>query len=87
MPVVTKIHGFAASGEFVGRNLFFKKYAKGSAMSQADLDALVQEVQLTATIEVVGSFTAGTSQDVSMVLSGADVPAVTGYTVTNVAGF
>ena len=87
MAVVTKVHGFAASGEFVGRDLFFKKFAKGSAMSQADLDALVQKVQETSTVEVVGSFTAGSSQDVSMVLSGADVAAVTGYTVTNVAGF
>ena len=87
MAIVSKLHGFAASGEFVGRDLFFKKYAKGSTMSQADLDALVTEVQKTATIEVVGSFTASSSQDVSMVLSGADVAAAAGYTVTNVAGF
>lgn len=87
MPVVTKVHGKAGPGEFVGRDLFFKKYSKGSAMSQVDLDALVQEVQKTATVEVIGSFTADSSQDVSMVLSGADVPAVTGYTVTNVSGF
>ena len=87
MAVVTKAHGFAAPGEFVGRNLFFKNFSKGSAMSQADLDALVQEVQKTVTIEVVGSFTAGTSTAVSMVLSGDDVTAVAGYTVTNVSGF
>jgi hypothetical protein len=87
MAVVTKAHGFAASGEFVGRNLFFKNFSKGSAMSQADLDALVQEVQKTVTIEVVGSFTAGSSTAVSMVLSGDDVTTVAGYTVTNVSGF
>jgi ABC-type uncharacterized transport system ATPase component len=87
MAVVTKVHGFAAPGEFVGRNLFFKNFAKGSAMSQADLDALVQEVQKTVTIEVIGSFTAGTSTSVNMVVSGDDVSAASGYTVTNVSGF
>lgn len=87
MAIVSKVHGFAAPGEFVGRDLFFKNFDKGSTMSQADLDALVTAVQKTSTVEVVGSFTAGSSQDVSMVLSGADVAAAAGYTVTNVAGF
>ncbi len=87
MAVVTKVHGKAGPGEFVGRDLFFKNFDKGSAMSQADLDALVQEVQKTSTVEVVGSFTAGSSDNVSMVLSGADVSSVAGYTVANVAGF
>lgn len=83
----TRVNGAAAPFEAVGRNLFFKNYSKGSAMSQADLDALVQFVQQTATVTVIGSFTAGSSTAVSMVIEGADVDTVAGYTVTNVAGF
>lgn len=87
MAEVTKVHGKAGPGEFVGRDLFFKNFAKGSAMTQADLDALVQAVQMTATVTVVGSFTAGSSTNVNMVIEGENVTSVTGYTVTNVSGF
>lgn len=81
--------GFAQPIEAVGRDLFFKNFdLDGSgAMSQADLEALVRAVQLTSSIEVIGSFTAGTSTSVNMVISGKDVTAVAGYTVTAVAGF
>jgi hypothetical protein len=75
MAELTKAHGFAASGEFVGRDLFFKGFTKdGTAtISQVELDALVQAVQTVATVEVVGDFTAGTSTEVNMIISGADI--------------
>jgi len=79
--------GFAQSYEGVGRDLFFKHFEAEGTMSQADLEALVHAVQLNASTEVIGSFTAGTSTGVSMVVSGKDVAAVAGYTVSNVAGF
>ena len=46
----TRVHGAVAPFEAVGRNLFFKNLAKGSAMSQADLDALTQTVSQLVTI-------------------------------------
>lgn len=79
--------GYAQPFEAVGRDLFFKNFDMNAAMSQADLEALVRAVQLTSSIEVMGSFTAGTSESVNMVISGKDVSAVAGYVVTAVAGF
>lgn len=79
--------GFAKSYEGVGRDLFFKHFEAEGAMSQADLEALVHAVQLNASTEVIGTFTAGTSTGVNMVVSGKDVTAVAGYTVTGVDGF
>lgn len=79
--------GFAQSYEGVGRDLFFKRFEAAGPMSQADLEALVHAVQLNASTEVIGTFTAGASTGVSMVISGKDVAAVAGYTVTGVAGF
>lgn len=87
MAGVVRAHGYAGAGQFVSRDLFFKSFAKGSAISQADMDALVQTVQLTSTIEVIGNFTAGTTQTVLMVISGANVTTVSGYTVTDVSGY
>ncbi len=83
----TRVNGAAAPIEAVGRNLYFKNFAKGSAMSQADLEALVQSVGQTSSITVIGSFTAGTSTSVNLVIEGADVTSYGAYTVTNVSGF
>jgi phosphotransacetylase len=56
------------------------------------MEALVAKVQETSTITVIGTFTAGTSTSVNMVIEGADVGNITAsdavaYTVTNVSGF
>ena len=87
MAGVVRAHGYAAAGQFVSRDLWFNTYDKGGAMTQEDMDALVQTVQLTSTIEVIGDFEAGVSTSVGMVISGANVDTVAGYTVTPVAGF
>lgn len=90
MAVFTRVNGAAAPMEQVGRDLFFKTFTKGTAMSQADLDALVQAVQLTSTVTAIGAFTAGTSTAVNMIIEGADIAnaantPVTGITSSNLS--
>lgn len=92
MAGVTRVNGAAGAGEFVGRDLFFKTYTKGTAITQAEMEALVSAVELTATIEVIGAFVAGTSVAVNMVISGANTSnvadaLVTGFTGSDIAGF
>jgi len=74
----------AAPFTAIGRDVFIKSFAKTN-ITQSELDALVQTVQLTSTITAIGAFTAGTSDVVNMIIEGADVSAATGYTVANVA--
>ena len=74
----------AAPFTAIGRDVFIKSFAKTN-ITQTELDALVQTVQLTSTITAIGAFTAGTSDVVNMIIEGADVSAATGYTVANVA--
>jgi hypothetical protein len=74
----------AAPFTAIGRDVFIKSFAKTN-ITQTELDALVQTVQLTSTITAIGAFTAGTSDVVNMIIEGADVSAVSGYTVANVA--
>lgn len=87
MAQLLKRNGFAGPMQAIGRQVWFKNFNKGSAMSQEDLDALVNIVKLTSTITVVGTFVAGTSTSVNMVIEGADVSTVAGYTVSAVEGF
>jgi len=74
----------AAPFTAIGRDVFIKSFSKTN-ITQSELDALVQTVQLTSTITAIGAFTAGTSDVVNMIIEGADVSAATGYTVANVA--
>ncbi len=67
----------------LGADFFIKTYDKGSAMSQADLDALVQYVQLTTTILAIGPFTPDEQESVWMILERVDVASVPDYTVTD----
>ncbi len=67
----------------LGAGFFIKTYDKGSIMSQADLDALVQYVQLTSTILAIGDFTPDEQQSVWMILERVDVDMAPGYTVTD----
>jgi hypothetical protein len=90
MPAFTRTNGGAAPMEQVGRDLFFKTFTKGSAMTQADLDNLVQALQGTVTVTAIGSFTAGSSTAVNMVIEGADVAnaantPITGITSSNLS--
>lgn len=82
-----KVNGKAESFEAFGRDIFLKNFDKGSAISQGDLDALVQEVQLTSTVSAIGAVTPGTSTEVNMIIEGADVANgdIAGYTISNVS--
>lgn len=74
----------AAPFTAIGREVFIKSFSKTN-ITQTELDDLVKTVQLTSTITAIGAFTAGTSDVVNMIIEGADVSAVSGYTVANVA--
>jgi hypothetical protein len=74
----------AAPFTAIGRTVFIKSFAKTNA-TQAELNALVQAVQLTSTITAIGDFTAGTSDVVNMIIEGADVGDLAGFTAGNVA--
>jgi hypothetical protein len=74
----------AAPFTAIGRTVFIKSFAKTNA-TQAELNALVQAVQLTSTITAIGAFTAGTSDVVNMIIEGADVGDLAGFTAGDVA--
>ena len=74
----------AAPFTAIGRDVFIKSFSKTN-ITQAELDSLVQLIQLTSTVTAIGAFTAGTSDVVNMIIEGADVSAAAGYTVANVA--
>jgi hypothetical protein len=74
----------AAPFTAIGRTVFIKSFSKTN-ITQTELNDLVKTVQLTSTITAIGAFTAGVSDVVNMIIEGADVSAVTGYTVADVA--
>ena len=74
----------AAPFTAIGRTVFIKSFSKTN-ITQTELDALVQTVQQTATITAIGAFTAGTSDVVNMIIEGADVGDLAGFTTTDVA--
>jgi len=74
----------AAPFSAIGRTVFIKSFAKTN-ITQAELNELVKAVQLTATITAIGAFDAGTSDVVNMIIEGADVTTVAGFTVGDVA--
>lgn len=86
----TKVNGKAAPFEAIGRDIFLKNFAKDSGtISQANLDALVETVQLTSTVTAIGAFTAGSSTAVKMIIEGADLAnsnaVISGYTISDVS--
>ena len=91
MAGVTKENGTYHTQELVHRDLFFKTIGiGGGAISQVEFDALMQEVHLTSTIEVIGTFVADSTTAVLIVISGADVNTadLTGaHTSADIAGF
>lgn len=97
MAYFTKVHGVdvIAPDQFVGRKLHFINIAGLSAASaaagNADLLAVVEAVESLCTIEVLGSFVAGTDTELNMIISGyeddntfARLDTATGLTVTEV---
>jgi hypothetical protein len=79
--------GFVKPFAAIGRDIFVKSFAKTN-ITQAELNAIAQEVQLTSSIVAIGAFAAGTSDVVNMIIDGKDVSAITsvaGVTVDDVA--
>lgn len=74
----------AAPFTAIGRTVFIKSFAKTNA-SQTDLNNLVKAVQLTSTITAIGAFDAGVSDVVNMIIEGADVGDLAGFTAGDVA--
>lgn len=64
----------AASDEFFGKDVFLKSFQQQSGnISATQLTSLVSTVQsLNLSILKVGSFTAGTSDTIKMIVEGAD---------------
>ena len=64
----------AASGEFIGKDVFLKSFQQQSGnISAAQLTALVSSVQsLNLSVLKVGSFTADSQTTVNFILEGAD---------------
>lgn len=92
MPGVVRAHGYASTGQFVGRDMWYKTYTFGAAITQDNLDDLVAAIQQTSTIEVIGEVVVGTDTAVNMIISGANTDdtadaLVTGCTGSDVSGF
>jgi hypothetical protein len=77
----------AAPFSAIGRTVFIKSFSKTN-ITQSELNLIVQEVTLTATVTAIGAFDAGVSDVVNMIIEGADVTTITSVgsvTVANVA--
>lgn len=86
MPGVVRAHGYAATGQFIGRDVWYKTYTFGGAITQENLDDLVAAVQLTSTIEVIGECEIGVDTTVNMIISGANTDDTTGALVAGCTG-
>ena len=79
--------GYAKPFAAIGRDIFIKSFSKTN-ITQAELNAIVQEVEMTSTVTAIGAFTAGSSDVVNMIIEGRDVTAINGtagVTVDDVA--
>jgi len=64
----------AASGEFIGKDVFLKSFQQQSGnISQSQFNSLVSTVQnLNLSVLKIGDFTAGSQDTVNMIVEGAD---------------
>ena len=87
MAGVTKVNGKYHTEDLVHRDLWFKTVdIGGGAISQDDMDTMMQEIHKTSTIEVIGTFEAGVSTAVNIVISGADVTALPDSVAAGIGG-
>jgi len=81
-----KVNGAAAPFQAFGREIEILSFTAAGAMSQADLDALVEEVQSqNVSVTAIGDFTADSSTSVNMIVEGHSAVVAAGYTVASVA--
>jgi len=76
--------GYAKPFSAIGRDIFVKTFAKTNA-TQAELNTLVQAIQMTSTVTAIGTFTAGVSDTVNMIIEGKDVGDLAGFTTSDLA--
>lgn len=74
----------AAPFEAIGRTIFMKSFSKTN-ITQSELNVLVEAVQMTSTVTAIGAFDAGVSDVVNMIIEGADVGDLAGFTAGNIA--
>ena len=73
MAYTTRTHGTTGPISAVGRQEYsIKNFAKTN-ITQAELDAIVQEVQQLNTVMIIGAFVAGTSDSINMLIEGPGV--------------
>jgi hypothetical protein len=93
MAYTVRTHGEAGPFSAVGRQAYSMKAFAKTNITQSELDAIVREVQQLNTIMIIGTFDAGTSDVVNMLIEGAGVDnqsssayaGVSGVTITDVA--
>lgn len=94
MPIgVTKVHGNTKNFGAVGRTVQVLQFDK-TDMSQANVDAAIQFLQLTNSVTGVSAFTAGTTDTLYIAVEGPTVDddasnalGVSGATVATIATF
>lgn len=74
----------AAPFTAIGRKIWIKSFAKTN-FTQAELNLLVEAVQMTSTVTAIGDYVAGTSDVVNMIIEGADVGDLAGFTASDMA--
>lgn len=70
MASVTKLHDTAGSFSAIGRQEYHFKTIAKTNITQAEMNAFVAEIQQLNTIMAIGSFTAGSSDSVNMLIEG-----------------
>ena len=69
MAGIAKVNGNAITGEMVGKDINITSFAK-SNITQAEMDAIIQALELTTTVLGIGTFVAGTTDNVNVIYEG-----------------
>ena len=69
MAGIAKVNGNATTGEMIGKDINITSFAK-SNITQAEMDAIIQALELTTTVLGIGTFVAGTTDNVNVIYEG-----------------
>jgi len=69
-----KVNGNATTGEMIGKDINITSFAK-SNMTQAEMDSVIIALGQTATVLGIGTFVAGTTDNVNIIYEGPVVTA------------
>jgi len=73
MAIVTRVHGSAKTGQFIGRELQFFTIVGGAAITQNEMNSIVTTLGLFGTFEAIGAFAAGVDTSANVIMSGVAV--------------